>query len=54
MELKEMVNGITENLSVFADEVTRVSREVGTEGQLGGQAGVTNVGGTWKDLTDII
>ena len=54
LELKEMVNGITENLSVFADEVTRVSREVGTEGQLGGQAGVTNVGGTWKDLTDII
>jgi len=52
LELKEMVNGITESLSVFADEVTHVSREVGTEGRLGGQAGVTNVGGTWKDLTD--
>ncbi|KAF8813231.1 hypothetical protein BYT27DRAFT_7220517 [Phlegmacium glaucopus] len=43
---------MTESLSVFADEVTRVAREVGTEGRLGGQARVTNVGGTWKDLTD--
>ncbi|KAG2037088.1 hypothetical protein BDR03DRAFT_934152 [Suillus americanus] len=50
--LKETVNGMTESLSLFADEVTRVAREVGTEGRLGGQARVTNVGGTWKDLTD--
>ncbi|KAL4267517.1 histidine kinase [Pleurotus pulmonarius] len=52
LELKETVNGMTESLSVFADEVTRVAREVGTEGRLGGQARVTNVGGTWKALTD--
>ncbi|KAG0694624.1 hypothetical protein DFH29DRAFT_959340 [Suillus ampliporus] len=52
LELKETVNGMTESLSLFADEVTRVAREVGTEGRLGGQARVTNVGGTWKDLTD--
>ncbi|EPQ52996.1 hypothetical protein GLOTRDRAFT_45993 [Gloeophyllum trabeum ATCC 11539] len=52
LELKETVNGMTESLSVFADEVTRVAREVGTEGKLGGQARVANVGGTWKDLTD--
>ena len=51
-ELKETVNGMTESLRVFADEVTRVIREVGTEGRLGGQARVTNVGGMWKDLTD--
>ena len=48
LDLKETVNGMTESLSVFADEVTRVAREVGTEGRLGGQAKVTNVGGTWK------
>lgn len=47
-ELKETVNGMTESLSHFASEVTRVAREVGTEGKLGGQARVTNVGGTWK------
>ncbi|KAI0048454.1 hypothetical protein FA95DRAFT_1490738 [Auriscalpium vulgare] len=52
LDLKETVNGMTESLSVFADEVTRVAREVGTEGRLGGQANVANVGGTWKDLTD--
>ncbi|KDQ51728.1 hypothetical protein JAAARDRAFT_139768 [Jaapia argillacea MUCL 33604] len=52
LELKETVNEMTESLSVFADEVTRVAREVGTEGKLGGQARVANVGGTWKDLTD--
>ncbi|EKM75241.1 Tco1 HAMP domain related type IA HK [Agaricus bisporus var. burnettii JB137-S8] len=52
LELKETVNGMTESLSVFADEVTRVAREVGTEGRLGGQARVNGVGGTWKDLTD--
>jgi len=48
LDLKETVNGMTESLSLFADEVTRVAREVGTEGRLGGQAKVTNVGGTWK------
>lgn len=54
LELKETVNGMTESLSVFADEVTRVAREVGTEGKLGGQAKVENVAGTWKDLTDCV
>ncbi|KAH9058068.1 hypothetical protein EDB87DRAFT_1564499 [Lactarius vividus] len=54
LDLKETVNGMTESLSVFADEVTRVAREVGTEGRLGGQANVTNVGGTWKDLTGCV
>ena len=49
LELKETM---TESLNIFADEVTRVAREVGTEGRLGRQARVTNVGGTWKDLTD--
>lgn len=48
LDLKETVNGMTGSLSIFADEVTRVAREVGTEGRLGGQANVTNVGGTWK------
>ncbi|KIL58310.1 hypothetical protein M378DRAFT_15628 [Amanita muscaria Koide BX008] len=52
LELKETVNGMTEHLKRFADEVTRVAREVGTEGKLGGQARVMNVGGTWKDLMD--
>ena len=52
LDLKDTVNGITESLSVFADEVTRVAKEVGTDGKLGGQARVTNVSGTWKDLTD--
>ncbi|KAF9021710.1 HAMP TYPE histidine kinase [Hymenopellis radicata] len=52
LELKETVNQMTESLSVFADEVTRVAREVGTEGKLGGQAEVKNVAGTWKALTD--
>jgi osomolarity two-component system sensor histidine kinase NIK1 len=52
LELKETVNGMTESLSVFAYEVSKVAREVGTEGLLGGQARVMNVGGTWKDLTD--
>ncbi|KAI0298323.1 hypothetical protein BC826DRAFT_999267 [Russula brevipes] len=54
LDLKETVNGMTESLSVFAVEVTRVAREVGTDGRLGGQANVTNVGGTWKDLTDCV
>ena len=52
LELKETVNGMMESLSMFADEMTRVAREVGTEGRLGRQAQVTNVGGIWKDLTD--
>ncbi|MDQ3388903.1 MAG: HAMP domain-containing protein, partial [Gemmatimonadota bacterium] len=52
LELTETINGMVDRLSVFADEVTRVAREVGTEGKLGGQADVPNVAGTWKDLTD--
>ncbi|CAL1702932.1 unnamed protein product [Somion occarium] len=52
LDLKETVNSMTASLSVFADEVTRVAKEVGTDGKLGGQARVTNVSGTWKDLTD--
>jgi signal transduction histidine kinase/CheY-like chemotaxis protein/HAMP domain-containing protein len=52
LELKETINTMVDQLSAFADEVTRVAREVGTEGQLGGQARVSNVAGTWKDLTD--
>jgi len=48
LDLKKTDNGMTESLSVVADEVTRVAKEVGTEGKLGGQARVTNVGGTWK------
>ncbi|KAL0057173.1 histidine kinase osmosensor [Marasmius tenuissimus] len=50
--LKETANEMTESLSVFAVEVPRVAREVGTEGKLGGQARVANVAGTWKALTD--
>ncbi|MFI6316359.1 HAMP domain-containing protein [Nonomuraea sp. NPDC050556] len=52
LELKETINTMVDQLSAFADEVTRVAREVGTEGQLGGQATVRGVSGTWKDLTD--
>jgi signal transduction histidine kinase/HAMP domain-containing protein len=52
LELKETVNTMVDQLSAFAGEVTRVAREVGTEGILGGQATVPNVAGTWKDLTD--
>ncbi|MGZ8688140.1 MAG: HAMP domain-containing protein, partial [Gaiellaceae bacterium] len=48
------VNGMVDQLSSFADEVTRVAREVGTEGKLGGQAQVKGVSGTWKDLTDSV
>ncbi|REE97652.1 HAMP domain-containing protein [Thermomonospora umbrina] len=51
-ELKETINTMVDQLSAFADEVTRVAREVGTEGNLGGQATVRGVSGTWKDLTD--
>jgi HAMP domain-containing protein/signal transduction histidine kinase/DNA-binding response OmpR family regulator len=52
LELKNTVNTMVDQLSSFADEVTRVAREVGTEGKLGGQAQVKGVSGTWKDLTD--
>ncbi|MFD4846154.1 HAMP domain-containing protein [Streptomyces sp. NPDC058425] len=52
LELKNTINTMVDQLSAFADEVTRVAREVGTEGRLGGQAHVPNVAGTWKDLTD--
>ncbi|HEU5333757.1 MAG TPA: HAMP domain-containing protein [Actinocrinis sp.] len=52
LELKETINDMVIRLGAFADEVTRVAREVGTEGQLGGQANVPGVAGTWKDLTD--
>jgi signal transduction histidine kinase/HAMP domain-containing protein/CheY-like chemotaxis protein len=52
LELKTTINRMVDQLSAFADEVTRVAREVGTEGKLGGQANVTGVSGTWKDLTD--
>jgi HAMP domain-containing protein/signal transduction histidine kinase/CheY-like chemotaxis protein len=54
LELKSTVNTMVDQLSSFADEVTRVAREVGTEGKLGGQADVPGVGGTWKDLTDSV
>ncbi len=52
LQLKETINTMVEQLNSFAAEVTRVAREVGTEGQLGGQAVVPGVAGTWKDLTD--
>ena len=52
LELKNTINTMVDQLNAFASEVTRVAREVGTEGKLGGQAGVPGVAGTWKDLTD--
>ncbi len=52
LELKNTINTMVDQLNAFAGEVTRVAREVGTEGKLGGQAVVQGVGGTWKDLTD--
>ncbi|MDQ0248391.1 HAMP domain-containing protein/signal transduction histidine kinase/CheY-like chemotaxis protein [Sphingomonas kyeonggiensis] len=52
LELKNTINVMVDQLNSFASEVTRVAREVGTEGKLGGQAQVPGVGGTWKDLTD--
>ena len=52
LELKDTVNTMVDQLRAFASEVTRVAREVGTEGKLGGQATVPGVAGTWKDLTD--
>ena len=54
LELKETVNTMVDQLRAFASEVTRVAREVGTEGCLGGQAVVRGAGGTWKDLTDSV
>jgi HAMP domain-containing protein/signal transduction histidine kinase/DNA-binding response OmpR family regulator len=54
LQLKETVNTMVDQLRSFASEVTRVSREVGTEGKLGGQAFVPGVAGTWKDLTDSV
>src|SRR5262249_47733779 len=52
LELKDTINTMVDQLSSFASEVTRVAKEVGTEGKLGGQAEVKGVGGTWKGLTD--
>src|SRR6202008_1007620 len=52
LELKNTINTMVDTLRSFASEVTRVAREVGTEGRLGGQADVKGVAGTWKDLTD--
>src|SRR4029453_9497218 len=52
LRLKETINTMGDQLNGFAGEVTRVAREVGTEGKLGGQAQVPGVAGTWKDLTD--
>ncbi|WP_079151144.1 HAMP domain-containing protein [Streptomyces sparsogenes] len=54
LELKTTINTMVDQLSSFADQVTRVAREVGTEGQLGGQARVRDVAGTWKDLTESV
>src|SRR5205814_1052227 len=54
LELKNTINTMVDQLGAFASEVTRVAREVGTEGQLGGQAIVKGVSGTWKDLTDSV
>src|SRR5215204_27282 len=54
LELKNTINTMVDQLNAFAAEVTRVAREVGTEGKLGGQALVPGVGGTWKDLTDSV
>ncbi len=54
LQLKETINTMVDQLSAFASEVTRVAREVGTDGKLGGQAEVKGVGGTWKDLTDSV
>src|SRR2546428_2260253 len=52
LQLKNTINTMVDQLNGFASEVTRVAREVGTEGRLGGQANVPGVSGTWKDLTD--
>src|SRR5690606_39342521 len=52
LELKDTINTMVDQLNDFAAEVTRVAREVGTEGKLGGQANVSGVSGVWKELTD--
>src|SRR5438477_2313958 len=54
LELKNVINTMVDQLNSFASEVTRVAREVGTEGRLGGQAAVEGVAGTWRDLTDSV
>src|SRR5207249_88544 len=54
LQIKNVINTMVDQLSSFASEVTRVAREVGTEGELGGQAAVEGVAGTWKDLTDSV
>src|SRR5438034_1241392 len=54
LQIKNVINTMVDQLSSFASEVTRVAREVGTEGKLGGQAQVSGIGGTWKDLTDSV
>jgi len=54
LELKNTINVMVDQLNAFAGEVTRVAREVGTEGKLGGQAEVKGVGGVWKDLTESV
>src|SRR5207244_3745599 len=54
LELKNTINTMVDQLGSFASEVTRVAREVGTDGKLGGQAQVRGVAGTWKDLTDSV
>ena len=54
LELKDTINTMVDQLNAFAGEVTRVAREVGTDGRLGGQANVLGVAGTWKDLTDSV
>src|SRR3954463_10623375 len=54
LELKNTINTMVDQLSSFADEVTRVGREVGSEGRLGGQAEVAGVSGTWRALTDSV
>ncbi len=54
LQLKNTVNTMVDQLSSFADQVTRMARDVGTEGRLGGQARVDGVSGTWKELTDSV
>ncbi len=54
LQIKNVINTMTDQLNAFASEVTRVAREVGTEGKLGGQADVRGVAGTWRDLTDSV
>ncbi|HEX8007510.1 MAG TPA: hypothetical protein VF482_13915, partial [Trebonia sp.] len=53
-EIATVFNGMADQLDLFTSEVTRVAREVGTEGKLGGQADVPGVSGTWKDLTESV